>query len=148
MKNFDWSLEWVAKLHRYFEAGLSASQIAAEMGIDSRNAVVGKLHRLGLKRGYSVVPAKPRPRRTTPFRPPAVLAPPPPKTAPAPAPASPQGHPIALLDLTNETCRWPVTENPPHRFCGRLEADFAKGVPYCRRHSRMAYRRPGDVEAA
>ena len=43
-----WSDDRVEQLKKLWEAGLSASQIAAELGNVTRNAVIGKVHRLGL----------------------------------------------------------------------------------------------------
>jgi GcrA cell cycle regulator len=147
----NWTDERVTELRGHFEAGLSASEIMRAMGLATREAVCGKLHRLGLKRGRPAarpdVKAKRRPRvaRRAAFRPPYVPVAPPPPAAPAPAPAPPACQPIALLELTNATCRWPIGEGP-YLFCGALEADLANGVSYCRFHSAMAYRRPGERE--
>ena len=56
-----WSHNRVEQLKKLCEAGLSASQIAAELGNVSRNAVIGKVHRLGLSgRGKSPSLAAPR----------------------------------------------------------------------------------------
>lgn len=49
-KSFDWTDEATAGLRRLHAAGYSASQIAMEIGCPSRNAVIGKIHRLGVKR--------------------------------------------------------------------------------------------------
>src|SRR5690349_23179268 len=43
-----WSDDRVEQLKKLWEGGLSASQIAAELGNVTRNAVIGKVHRLGL----------------------------------------------------------------------------------------------------
>ncbi|MCJ2079989.1 GcrA family cell cycle regulator [Methylobacterium sp. J-090] len=43
-----WSDERVDLLRRLWQEGLSASQIAAQLGGVTRNAVIGKVHRLGL----------------------------------------------------------------------------------------------------
>ena len=40
-----WSDDRVEQLKKLWEAGLSASQIAAELGNVTRNAVIGKVHR-------------------------------------------------------------------------------------------------------
>src|SRR6478752_406560 len=62
-----WSHNRVEQLKKFCEAGLSASQIAAELGNGSRNAVIGKVHRLGLSgRGKSSSSAAPRHRRAHP----------------------------------------------------------------------------------
>ena len=43
-----WTYERVEKLKQLWEEGLTASRIAAELGEVTRNAVIGKAHRLGL----------------------------------------------------------------------------------------------------
>src|SRR5713226_3963352 len=61
-----WTAERLERLKSRFEAGLTCRQIAAEIGV-SRNAVIGKLSRLGLTRdkppGGEARPARPRERR-------------------------------------------------------------------------------------
>ncbi|MFB2549762.1 GcrA family cell cycle regulator [Ensifer soli] len=44
----NWTDERVEKLKKLWSEGLSASQIAAQLGGVSRNAVIGKVHRLSL----------------------------------------------------------------------------------------------------
>jgi len=60
-----WSDDRVEQLKKLWEGGLSASQIAAELGNVTRNAVIGKVHRLGLsgraKSPSSAAPASARP---------------------------------------------------------------------------------------
>src|ERR1700733_15029070 len=59
-----WSDERVEQLKKLWESGLSASQIAAELGNVTRNAVIGKVHRLGLSgRAKSPSSAAPRARK-------------------------------------------------------------------------------------
>ncbi len=48
MTVMSWTDDRVEQLKKLWEAGLSASQIAAELGNITRNAVIGKVHRLGL----------------------------------------------------------------------------------------------------
>src|SRR4051812_6375347 len=64
-----WTDERVELLAKLWSEGLSASQIAAELGGGvTRNAVIGKVHRLGLSgRGKAQAPATPRSRK--PIRP-------------------------------------------------------------------------------
>jgi GcrA cell cycle regulator len=60
-----WTEERIATLTKMWEGGATASQIAEELGGVSRNAVIGKAHRLGLKARPSPVKAnepKPAPR--------------------------------------------------------------------------------------
>src|SRR5579883_2198573 len=62
-----WSDERVEQLKKLWESGLSASQIAAELGNVTRNAVIGKVHRLGLSgRAKSPAAAAPRQRKPRP----------------------------------------------------------------------------------
>lgn len=67
-----WTDERVEQLRKLWSDGLSASQIATEIGGVSRNAVIGKVHRLGLS-GRAKAPAAASPR---PIRKPAVATPP------------------------------------------------------------------------
>ena len=52
-----WTDERIATLKKMWEGGSTASQIAEELGGVSRNAVIGKAHRLGLKARPSPVKA-------------------------------------------------------------------------------------------
>jgi len=59
-----WTDERVELLKKLWADGLSASQIAAELGGVTRNAVIGKVHRLGLSgRAKSPSSSAPRPRK-------------------------------------------------------------------------------------
>jgi GcrA cell cycle regulator len=51
-----WTDERVERLKKLWADGLSASQIAAELGGVTRNAVIGKVHRLGLSGRAKAVP--------------------------------------------------------------------------------------------
>jgi GcrA cell cycle regulator len=62
-----WTDDRVEQLKKLWEAGLSASQIAAELGSVTRNAVIGKVHRLGLSgRAKSPSSSAPRQRKVRP----------------------------------------------------------------------------------
>src|SRR3989442_2793761 len=62
-----WTDERVETLKKLWADGLSASQIAAELGGITRNAVIGKVHRLGLSgRAKSPASAAPRQRKARP----------------------------------------------------------------------------------
>src|SRR6201991_4126581 len=73
-KDMSWTDERVELLKKLWSEGLSASQIAGELGGITRNAVIGKVHRLGLS-GRAKAPSSsvPRPRKpraaTQMFRP-------------------------------------------------------------------------------
>jgi GcrA cell cycle regulator len=149
-----WTDERVETLKRLWTEGLSASQIAAELGSVTRNAVIGKVHRLGLSgRAKSPASAAPRQRKARPHtimrvaQRPAVRG----NTALAPAfeyevepqqevvnNVVPMGQRRTLLELTEATCRWPVGDpgNPDFYFCG---GQTVSCLPYCTHHSRIAY---------
>lgn len=150
-----WTEERVEILKKLWTEGHSASQIAKELGGVTRNAVIGKVHRLGLS------------GRTTPSRPvkkPPRLARPKPRTQPsvpvqvaddaANAPvetARPERkgsdvlEPLALengetanvLNLKGSMCKWPIGDpaDPNFAFCGRR----ASGGPYCAEHAKVAF---------
>ena len=145
-----WTPERLEQLRNYAGSGLSSSQIAAEIGV-TRNAVIGKLHRLGLAPGRPAAggPARscpPRARRPRPspqrefLR--LMFAQAPSIASSASAASSVQStQPCSLFDLAHGKCRWPVG-NPDaadFAFCGN---DAAAGFPYCAGHARMAYRIP------
>ncbi len=88
-----WTEERIATLTKMWEGGATASQIAEHLGGVSRNAVIGKAHRLGLKSRPSPV----KPNESTAAKPkPAASAKKPSKpAAPPAAPASLEAKPVA-----------------------------------------------------
>lgn len=97
-----WTDERIATLKKMWEGGSTASQIAEELGGVSRNAVIGKAHRLGLKSRPS--PVKANDKKKAPAKKPAAPKPvakkvarPAPKPAP-PAPAQPADVPAPKPD--------------------------------------------------
>ena len=90
-----WTEERIERLKKMWQEGSTASQIADELGGVSRNAVIGKAHRLGLEARPSPVKAgeekeKPASAAPAPKAPPVERAAPKPATAtPAPAAAAP-----------------------------------------------------------
>jgi len=144
-KNFlkTWTAERIAQLKSGVGAGLSCSQIANEIGV-SRNAVIGKLNRLGLSRGRG--PAAPRARNGVSVRRPQVLTqrlvl----KALFASAPVADDivsSEPCSLLNLAPRKCRWPISgATADFTFCGNTTVD---GMSYCAGHARMAYRGSSD----
>src|SRR5262245_341015 len=134
-----WTAARVAQLKSCFDAGLSCSQIADEIGV-SRNAVIGKINRMRLSR-FGAVVARPRQRRAPPRFVSqhqilaALRAEPQPLPQEAPVDAGPR---CSLVDLDEAGCRWPISD-PGARdfgFCGRTKVN---GLPYCAGHARMAY---------
>lgn len=86
-----WTDERIATLKKLWEGGSTASQIAEELGGVSRNAVIGKAHRLGLKSRPSPVKAneKKKAAKKASTKPAAT-----PKKTPAPAAAKPAAKPV------------------------------------------------------
>src|ERR1700750_1113168 len=119
-----WTDERVELLKKLWGDGLSASQIAAELGGVTRNAVIGKVHRLGLAgRAKSPSSATPRPRKARVHSPMLRVARPAIRGNTALAHAFeyevelepelidnviPMGQRRNLLELTEDTCRWPI----------------------------------------
>jgi GcrA cell cycle regulator len=155
----NWTDERVELLKKLWADGLSASQIAAELGGITRNAVIGKVHRLGLSgRAKSPASAAPRPRKT---RAPAhMLRVTRPQVRgntalahayeyePEPEPELtdniiPMGQRRTILELTEDTCRWPIGDPGASDFffCG---GNTISGLPYCAFHSRVAYQPVAD----
>ena len=145
-----WTDERVANLKKLWLDGLSASQIAKQLGGVTRNAVIGKVHRLGLSgRAAPSQPSRPAcraarprptqapsaPRRIEPAARPVVATQP---SAPAPRPAVLDLPGTAtVLTLGSHMCKWPIGD-PSSRefsFCGRRASE---GV-YCVEHARVAY---------
>ncbi|GAB4576320.1 MAG: GcrA family cell cycle regulator [Rhodothalassiaceae bacterium] len=118
-----WTDEKIAALRKLWDKGLSASQIATEIGDGvTRNAVIGKAHRLGLK-------ARPSPVKETP-----------PQKAEAPKARrkATKDKRVGLLDLTERMCKWPIGHpgEAEFHFCGRPSTP---GLPYCPEHCAEAY---------
>ncbi len=136
-----WTPEREEKLKELWKKGHSASQIASLLGDTTRNAVIGKAHRLKLEaRAVSKKPiAKTNTENT--FKPEV-------KTQKLGRKARfkallldknfEQENPKSLEELTDETCRWPIGHPPEEGFyfCGRKPQD--KFV-YCALHLLYAY---------
>ena len=142
-----WTEDRVEILSKLWADGLSASQIAKQLGGVTRNAVIGKVHRLGLSgRAKPSRPVKRAPRQTTARTRPATPAAPrmPRRAPPAPAPVPleakqlPDGKYATILTITEHMCKWPIGDpsTSEFRFCGR---GTDKADPYCKAHSQLAY---------
>ncbi|WP_417319105.1 GcrA family cell cycle regulator [Emcibacter sp.] len=124
-----WTDERVEKLRELWDKGLSASQIAKELGEGvTRNAVIGKAHRMGLA-------SRPSPVKADPAKKPAKKAA---EKAPAPARKKAAGGKVSLLELTERMCKWPIGHpgEPDFHFCGKSSRP---GFPYCNDHCAEAY---------
>jgi GcrA cell cycle regulator len=147
-----WTAERVERLRTCIDSGLTCSQIAAEIGV-SRNAVIGKIHRLGLAPGRPAAAAAracpPRVRRPRLFDQRQALR----------LMYAPTAHPgdsaaaviesadrCSLVELAQGKCRWPISDPgaADFAFCGN---DAVAGFSYCAGHARMAYRVPARRRA-
>jgi len=134
-----WTPEKEEKLRQYWKKGHSGSQIARMLGDTTRNAVIGKAHRLKLeartvsKKSESKIEKNKSPEFKTQklgkkarFK--ALLL----------DKNFEQENPKKLSELTDETCRWPVGH--PHEenfyFCGRKSMEK---FSYCQLHVLYAF---------
>lgn len=152
----NWTDERVELLKKLWTDGLSASQIAAELGGITRNAVIGKVHRLGLSgRAKTTSSAAPRPRKPRAPSHPASMF----RTHGATA-LKPMSVPdidiepfvepeirlvepiscerVTIMELRESMCRWPIGDpgTQEFRFCGSRSNS---GSSYCAYHAQLAY---------
>jgi GcrA cell cycle regulator len=158
-----WTDEKVEQLKQHWTEGKSASQIASLLGQGlTRNAVIGKVHRLGLAgraRSPGLVSSRPRPSAPQPAAHRAAA----PRmasaghritrgaTALAIAPEAladaepkefesvvvPMSLRVTIIELKEAMCRWPLGDpaSSEFRYCG----SHAASGPYCAYHSSLAY---------
>ena len=163
----NWTDERVERLKKLWSEGLSASQIAAQLGGVSRNAVIGKVHRLSLpgraKAGgttaarsqkRTTVSSQSRPQS---FAPRTVT-----RTVSRPSGATmlkeeveidvleemehathsnvvvPIFKRVPLIRLTERTCKWPIGDPLKEDFCF-CGNDSPDSSPYCGFHQKLAY---------
>ena len=143
-----WTPEREEKLKELWKKGHSASQIASMLGDTTRNAVIGKAHRLNLearatsKRSTQKVGAENNSKteaktqklgRKAKFK--ALLL----------DSTFEKENPTKLEDLTDDHCRWPLGEKmkPASHFCGRKPLDK---LPYCQLHLLYGYQSKNERE--
>ena len=115
--NSTWTPEKIKLLKKLLKKGKSSLEIGKELGI-SKNAVIGKVHRLGLNdpktlEDKPVAVAKVERKET-------------------------HAKNVGLLDLKFNSCRWPIGEpkDKDFHFCGAV---CQTGKPYCAEHCKIAY---------
>ena len=152
-----WTDERVELLKKLWGEGLSASQIAGRLGSVTRNAVIGKVHRLGLSGRATTSRMKShraRPRMASKrmakarfsatgnpaFR--ALYQ----AEAEAYVPAVeeiviPLAERKTIQTLVECSCRWPIgdPQMSDFHFCGKNKVP---GLPYCEFHARRAFQPP------
>ena len=148
-----WTVEKENKLRELWKKGHTASQIALALGDTTRNAVIGKAHRLNLearntsKRNETIVKANnnnkeksstnevktSRPGRKAKFK--ALLL----------DKNFEQENPVKFEELTDKTCRWPIGH--PHEkdfyFCGRVPMEK---FSYCKLHILYGFQQKNEKE--
>lgn len=104
----EWTPKRVSALIALWNEGLSTSEIGNRLNV-TKNAVVGKVHRLGLPKRGSPIKQKPKPAEI-----------------------------IDLASLRPGMCSWPEGEpgTDEFHFCGEKTVD---GKPYCQEHCQRAY---------
>ncbi|MEO8714802.1 MAG: GcrA family cell cycle regulator [Acetobacteraceae bacterium] len=157
-EHFDWTAAAIDRLRRLWADGHSTAEIGRRIGI-SKNAVVGKAHRLDFPARPSPIrtadPATSRPRpiprpkapkladimplttATTPLSAPLPLQPSRP-AAPGAAQAVPLRGAAQKQSMRTNPCCWPIGEPGTRgfRFC---DATAPLGKPYCAEHAKLAY---------
>ena len=124
----------IEQLKKLREAGYTASNIATELGGITRNAVIGKAHRLGLSgrmkskskvSSVSIVRKRKMPVNKNS------------KIIELTTSVEPM-NPTSFADIKDGLCRWPLgePEDLDFKFCGRK---CAEGMIYCTEHHSLAY---------
>ena len=160
----EWTDERVELLRKYWSEGLSASRIAAQLGGVSRNAVIGKVHRLKLSSRGRTTTATTRQKKTQTAAKPVVKTTVVTRTVTASIGATalqadfdaepviqrhirpvdsgnvvvPISRHLRLVELTERTCKWPNGDplSEDFSFCGN---EAGESGPYCTYHARLAF---------
>jgi len=147
-----WTDERVSLLKKLWGEGHTAAEIAKQLGGVTRNAVIGKAHRLKLSNRVSPIQQNKKPANKNIERKPArksptvvsssshnvssvssVIA----KDEQA-AHSNKSGELYSLMDLKPRMCRWPCGD-PKHDDFGFCGDSAMPGIPYCEKHAKMAY---------
>jgi GcrA cell cycle regulator len=148
-----WTFDTILLLRTLWSQGFSTAEIGRRIGV-SKNAIVGKAHRLDLdarpspiRRDHAparMAPPRPQPPRLAELAPLTSCAPEPPKqpVKPAAAPTVARPNPPvrrAPAVVGNTSCCWPIGEpgTKTFRFC---DDRALAGKPYCDEHTKLAYR--------
>ena len=151
-----WTNESVEELRRLWDKGLTASEIAKKLGV-TKNAIVGKVHRLCLKARPSPIKSKDEDGeqeqkqeleleqitiKEEPVIEPEVVEELPVeenvKETVCTSSDDDCNCKVKLVDLDSHTCRWPIGDprDDDFGFCGKK---VRAGQTYCDEHSAMAY---------
>ena len=123
-----WTDERLKKLKDLWNKGLSISQIGEELDV-SRNAIAGKVYRLGLPKRQSPISTKSAPKKPAPVVEVAEQI----DTSELPLKLA-----LRRIDWSRSKCSWPDGDpkTTAFSFCGK---DVVPGKPYCNEHCFEAY---------
>lgn len=138
-----WTDESVERLRQMWSEGLTANEIAKKLGV-TKNAIVGKVHRLCLTARPSPIKSKENEALSEDIEQTGTNAA---MSADLFENTSAAGKStstnkkienIKLVDLDSHTCRWPIGDprDEDFCFCGKK---VRTGQTYCDEHSQMAY---------
>ncbi len=132
-----WTDERVALLKRLWGEGKTAAEIAKALGGVTRNAVIGKAHRLKLSNRISPIQQNERKEDRVPEMKKQLKV----KTVLVSKPANMSFKGLKMIELKERMCRWPMGDPKDENFafCG---CTSTPGMPYCEDHARMAYQAP------
>ena len=143
-----WTSEREEKLKELWKKGHSASQIASLLGDTTRNAVIGKAHRLNLEArapSKQSISSKSRDNKQSVRRNPAPMS----RKAKFQSILLDKNfepeNPKSLEELTDQTCKWPIghPNEKSFYFCGRSSL---KDFSYCKLHLLYAYQPKGKKD--
>lgn len=133
-----WTDERVVLLKKLWGEGKTAAEIAKALGGVTRNAVIGKAHRLKLSNRISPIQQNERkedrvPEIKKPLKAKAIIM---------AKPANMSFKSLKMIELKERMCRWPSGDpkDEDFSFCG---CTSAPGLPYCEEHAKMAYQVAG-----
>lgn len=142
-----WTDERVSLLKKLWGEGHTAAEIAKQLGGVTRNAVIGKAHRMKLSGRVSPIQQNKKPANKNVERKPVSeklkVASTSEKTVPTkskeavPAPVK-SDKLYSLMDLKPRMCRWPCGDPKEEEF-GFCGDNSMAGLPYCEEHAKMAY---------
>ncbi len=123
-----WTDEQVEELKRLWNEGLTTGEIGKALNV-SKNAVVGKAHRLGLNSRPSPIRREDEPAEAVADQPQKAVKPKTPKKS---------EKLFTVNDLTHSSCRWPIGDpkDADFHFCGK---EALPDKPYCAEHAAVAY---------
>ncbi|HPI62961.1 MAG TPA: GcrA family cell cycle regulator [Alphaproteobacteria bacterium] len=121
-----WTDQRVEMLKKFWLQGFSASQIAKKLGGVTRNAVIGKAHRMGLTGRLSPIKRQESKTSVEVFQ--------------------TDLRPLTDTQAAKKPCMWPVGDpkQSDFHFCGH---DSEVGRPYCTEHCVIAYNRKHETAA-